>query len=152
MTRFGHGHAPWSGADSPNMSASRVIWTWTGYCASCPEEQPLAVLEHGERGLRAWLAGVGPEDRTLSYTCLVCGRVEHVPSTEAEDAEHDAALLRWPDWVEPAPAAAPVLVEAGDVFGLAAAVLIAAPRPGHVSVITLPSQRVSATDVLAVAA
>jgi hypothetical protein len=68
-----------------------------GYCAGCADERPLVVLEHGPRGLRAWLAGIGAEDRALSYACLVCGRTEHVPLTEAEDAEYDATLPRWAD-------------------------------------------------------
>src|SRR4051812_25597002 len=82
------------------MTTHRVITSWTGFCASCPEEQPLLLVESGPHGLRGWLSGAGAEDRTLSYSCAVCGRVEHVPATEEEDAAYDATLTRWPDWVE----------------------------------------------------
>jgi hypothetical protein len=165
---------------------SRVLTRWTGFCASCPEERPLLLLSTGPHGLRAWLSGAGPEDRTLSYTCAVCGRSEHVPATEAEDAAYDAGLGRWLDWVEEpelvATAAEPLPPAAGDdLFGLAAAwlaadpvpaptvlapavpvlsapveerapVVVPAPRLGAVRVVTLPAQRVSATDLVATAA
>lgn len=81
-----------------------LLTRWNGYCAGCATERPLALVEAGPRGLRAWLAGIGPDDRALSYCCGVCGRVEHVPLTEAEDAEHDATLPRWPDLDLTAPA------------------------------------------------
>jgi hypothetical protein len=122
------------------MSNHRVITTWTGYCASCPTEQPLLLVSHGPQGLRGWLSGAGPEDRTLSYACGVCGRSEHVPLTESDDDTYDATLLRWPDWVEaaavPAPLSAPAAVAAqsepivnGDVFGIAALRLVSTPAP-----------------------
>lgn len=157
----------------------RVITAWTGFCASCPVEQPLLLVQTGPHGLRGWLAGAGAEDRSLSYACAVCGRVEHVPATEEEDAAYDATLVRWPDWVEdvlaPLPVSAPVVpLEVGDVFGMAALQLaiapapvlvpqpvpvpvaavaaVPAPRPAAVRVVSLPTQRVSATDVLAAAA
>jgi hypothetical protein len=139
-----------------------------GYCASCSTERPLVVIEHGPRGVSAWLAGVGPEDRTLSHTCRVCGRNEHVPLTEAEDEEYDHTLPRWPDTVL-ADVPAPVRVEvsesyappAGDVFAAAALHLLATPqepavvpvaRKPRVHVVTLPVRRVQATDrILALA-
>jgi hypothetical protein len=153
----------------------RVITSWTGFCASCPVEQPLLLVETGPHGLRGWLAGAGAEDRTLSYACAVCGRVEQVPLTEEEDARYDATLVRWPDWVADALAPLPVTAPAvplvrGDVFGMAAlqlalapvpvpaavpaavAAVVPAPRPAAVRVVSLPTQRVSATDVLAAAA
>ena len=98
-----------------------------------------------------------------------------MPATEAEDAVYDAGLVRWPDWVEQV--VEPVMVQTplvtGDVFGLAAVELASRPaapaavvpplpavpvqalparRPGAVRVVTLPAQRVSATDLLAAAA
>jgi hypothetical protein len=156
------------------MSSYHLLATWEGHCVPCDAERPLLLVEHGPRGLRAWLSGAGPEDRALSYTCGVCGRVEQVPLTEAEDAEYDATLARYPDWVEPpvlvdltvaAQDPAPAVVEAGvegsDVFSLAAALLSAAPVPAPVApaaprrpvvhVLTLPVQRVSATDDLPLA-
>lgn len=73
--------------------------SWTGYCASCAADRPLLLVARGPRGLLAWVNGVGPEDRSLSYCCGVCGRVEYVPRTEAEDRAYDLTLPRWPDWV-----------------------------------------------------
>jgi hypothetical protein len=116
------------------MSTYRVITSWTGFCASCPAEQPLLLVSHGPHGVRGWLSGAGHDDRTLSYACSVCGRVEFVPATEEEDVDYDATLARWPDWVEEA--FEPVLVTApfvplveGDVFALAAVSLTAHPEP-----------------------
>jgi hypothetical protein len=151
-----------------DMSTHRVITRWTGFCASCPTDQPLLLVSEGPHGLRGWLAGAGPEDRELSYVCAVCGRVEPVPATEEEDDAYDATLTRWPDWVE-APlmavsfVAAPVVpIVDGDVFGLAAVQLATEPpapvvalpvtRVGTVSVVRLPVQRVSATDLVSAAA
>ena len=157
------------------MSRYHLLATWEGFCASCDAERPLMLVEHGPRGLRAWLSGAGPEDRELSYACGLCGRVEQVPLTEAEDAEYDRTLLRWPDWVPtevtgPVQMAEPVVP---NVFATAAARLalmaLAEPvvaeqlvqlpvahvvRRPQVHVLTLPVQRVSATDerLLALAA
>lgn len=151
----------------------RVLTRWTGFCAGCPEESPLLLVSTGPHGLRAWLSGAGPEDRELSYACAVCGRVEHVPATEEEDAVYDAGLSRWPDWVEPAleqvvaQVVEPVVLDLDDVFGLAAVRLTSQPapapvvlsgppvvpsRPGTVRIVTLPAQRGSATDLLVAAA
>lgn len=151
------------------MSSYKVLATWSGYCAPCATERPLLLVEEGPRGLRAWMNGVGPEQRTLSYTCSVCGRVEHVPATEAEDAVYDATLLRWPDWSPlPQPMVAsvaataplvgrPVLVGTPVAAPAAPAVLVmpdVAPvrqRP-VITVVALPVQRVSVTDGPLVAA
>lgn len=115
------------------MSASatwHVLARYEGWCAGCSAERPLALVEAGPRGVRAWLAGIGPEDRALSYCCLVCGRDEHVPLTEAEDVEHDARLPRWSDaFVPSAPAKVPELPQ---------------PRP-VVRVLQLPVDPVSPT-------
>jgi hypothetical protein len=119
------------------MNNHKVLARWTGYCASCPQERPLLLVSHGPHGFRGWLAGGGPEDRTLSYTCGVCGRDEHVPLTEDADAVHDATLLRWDDWVAP-PVPAPV-------------VLPLLRRP-VVRVVTLPVPQVRATDLFLAAA
>lgn len=109
----------------------RVLTRWTGFCAGCPEEAPLLLVSTGPHGLRAWLSGAGPEDRVLSYTCAVCGRVEHVPATDEEDAVYDATLARWPDV-----ATEPIVLA----------------RRGTVRIVTLPAQRGSATDLLVAAA
>lgn len=137
------------------MTTHRVLTSWTGFCAGCPVEQPLLLVESGPHGLRAWLSGAGPEDRTLSYACAVCGRVEQVPATEEEDAAYDATLVRWPDWVaEPAAVVVDLAVSLPvvDPEPVAPVAAVPAPRPAAVSIITLPRQRVAATDVLAAAA
>ena len=105
-----------------------TVASYDGYCVRCDVERPLVVQTRGAHGFRAWLAGVGLEDRELSYTCRVCGQVEHVPQTEAEDVEYAATLPTWPDW-QPA-----VVVELHE-------------RRPVVRVITLPIARVSATDL-----
>jgi hypothetical protein len=106
---------------------------YDGFCAPCETERPLVLVEHGQRGLRAWLSGIGPEDRTLSYCCLVCGRNEHVPLTEAEDALYDATLPTWPDTVfeeEPAvPVFEPVLAPVAEVAAEAPFVPVLLTRP-----------------------
>lgn len=128
------------------MTSHRVLSRWTGFCASCPVEQPLLLVSSGPHGFRAWLAGSGPEDRTLSYACGVCGRVEHVPATEAEDELYDLNLLRWPDWVdETLEVVAPVLLEA---VSLPVVAPVAEPVV-QVRRVTLPLQRVSSTDLVA---
>ena len=147
------------------MSARSVYTTlaaYEGFCAGCCGDEdyaPLVITEHGPRGLRAWLSGVGPEDRELAYTCVTCGRIEHVPQTQAEDDEYAATLPLWTDWspVEPPAAVAslsPFVVAAGDVFALAAArvradalvMTLPTQRRPIIRVVTLPVQRVEATD------
>lgn len=139
---------------------------YAGYCVSCDTERPLVLMERGARGLRAWLSGVSHQDRSLSYTCLVCGRVEHVPQTEAEDREYEASFASWPDWspfAQPVAAVveAPIVVAAGDIYAQAAALLAEAPmvvdltvpvpRKALVTIVRLPVQRVQATDDLLLA-
>lgn len=131
---------------------------YTGYCAGCAQDRPLVLVEHGPRGARSWLAGSGAEDRTLSYCCRLCGRDEHVPLTEAEDAAYDATLMTWPDTFlvdVAAPTTAPWQAAQGDVFASAVLRLVTtlqppaaipAPRRPVVRVIHLASQRVGATD------
>ncbi|MCU1592996.1 MAG: hypothetical protein JWO12_388 [Frankiales bacterium] len=156
---------PMEGSTMSLTSLYATITTHDGYCNGCcddvTDERPLMVMARGPRGLRAWLAGVGAEDRALSYTCLTCGRVEHVPHTEAEDDEYAATLVTWPDWspaelplattavvsvtepvavsvTEPVavPVAVPLVVLPSDVFALAAERL-QPPAP----VISLPAAR-----------
>ena len=80
------------------MSAMvRELAAWNGFCLSCHDSRPLSLLETGARGLRAWWAGTGVEDRTLDLTCRICGHLEPVYATEQEDAAYDATLVRWPD-------------------------------------------------------
>ncbi len=117
---------------------------YDGFCADCHVDMPLVLIERGPRGVRAWLAGIGSEDRALTYTCRVCGRNEHVPLTEAEDVVYDATLATWPDTVFALPTYAgadaayddypeyslPTVAwqpVAGDVFAQAALQLATAP-------------------------
>lgn len=149
------------------MASYKVLATWSGFCAPCAVERPLLLVEEGPRGLRAWWGGVGSEQRTLSYSCAVCGQTEHVPATEAEDALYDVTLLRWPDWSpEPhrlvaSPTATsplvgtPLVVVAPRVVVLPdapAAVVVPAQRRPVITIASLPTQRVSVTDGPLVAA
>ena len=122
------------------MTSHRMIARWTGFCASCPDERPLLLVSHGPHGFRGWLSGAGVEDRTLSYSCGVCGRTEPVPATEAEDDLYDAALPRWSDWDELVTAPVPVPVA------------VPAARIGRVQIVHLPAHRVSPTDLVTTAA
>jgi len=60
----------------------KLLARWTGWCDPCETERPLVLTETGPRGLRAWLRGVGAEDRTLTLTCGVCGEWQDVPHDE----------------------------------------------------------------------
>lgn len=68
------------------MSDVKVLARWDGWCDPCEVERPLVLTETGERGLRAWLRGVGAEDRALTLTCGVCGAWQVVPRDEADDS------------------------------------------------------------------
>ena len=65
----------------------RRVASWDGWCSPCGLERPLVLCERGPRGLRAWVRGVGPEDRTLVLSCVVCGAGQLVPRDEADDPE-----------------------------------------------------------------
>jgi hypothetical protein len=65
----------------------KLLARWTGWCDPCETERPLVLTETGERGISAWLRGVGPEDRNLRLTCLVCGEWQDVPLDEPDVEE-----------------------------------------------------------------
>ena len=69
------------------MSNVKRVAAWTGWCDPCETERPLVLTETGERGIRAWLRGIGAEDRSLTLTCLVCGEWQEVPFDEADVAD-----------------------------------------------------------------
>lgn len=69
------------------MTDVKLLALWTGWCDPCGEERPLALTEHGPRGLRAWLRGVGTEDRGLLLACQLCGIGQPVPASESDDRE-----------------------------------------------------------------
>ena len=66
------------------MTNVKRVASWTGWCDPCETERPLVLTETGERGIFAWLRGIGPEDRSLTLTCRVCGEWQLVPYDEAD--------------------------------------------------------------------
>ena len=93
------------------MSDVKLLAAWDGWCDPCATERPLVLVEVGPRGVKAWLGGVGIEDRTLSLTCRVCGQWQLVPQLEEDDEEMDQLRRSsfrlmlddtWPHGVEPA--------------------------------------------------
>jgi hypothetical protein len=75
------------------MSDVKRLARWTGWCDPCETERPLVLTEAGERGLRAWLRGVGHEDRSLKLTCCCCGEWQEVPPAEDDLPEATTALI-----------------------------------------------------------
>lgn len=74
--------------------ALRQIWSvgrvasWDGYCLPCDrDDRPLVLTRSGASGLRAWLAGIGDDERTLLLTCRICGQWQVVPLREQDDPE-----------------------------------------------------------------
>ncbi len=68
-------------------SVGRVA-SWNGYCLPCGrEDRPLVLTRSGASGLRAWVAGIGDDERTLLLTCRVCGDWQIVPLREEDDPE-----------------------------------------------------------------
>lgn len=75
------------------MSDVKRLARWTGWCDPCETERPLVLTEAGERGVRAWLRGIGHEDRTLRLTCCVCGEWQDVPPVEEDLVEPAAPVV-----------------------------------------------------------
>lgn len=85
-------------------SVGRVA-SWDGYCLPCGrEDRPLVLTRSGATGLRAWVAGIGDEDRSLLLTCRVCGGWQVVPLREEDDPEVVVEV------VQPAPERVPAVV------------------------------------------
>jgi len=76
------------------VSDVKLLAKWTGWCDPCETERPLLLTRTGEHGLRAWLRGVGDEDRELRLTCRVCGEWQDVGW---EDEEVEEAVVVVPD-------------------------------------------------------
>ncbi len=108
------------------MTTVKLLALWHGWCDACHVERPLALTEHGEHGLRAWLKGIGSEDHRLVLACEVCGHGQDVPLHEQDDPEPTPAPEPAP---EPAPGPAPEpAAEAAVPPTVTAATLIALPR------------------------
>jgi hypothetical protein len=69
------------------MTDVKVLALWDGWCGPCGQDRPLVLVESGPRGLRAWLRGIGVDDRELTLTCRVCGGSQHVPQHEEDDPD-----------------------------------------------------------------
>lgn len=68
-------------------SVGRVA-SWDGFCLPCGRgDRPLVLTRSGASGLRAWLAGIDDDERTLLLTCRVCGEWQVVPLREEDDPE-----------------------------------------------------------------
>jgi len=68
-------------------SVGRVA-SWDGYCLPCGrDDRPLVLTRSGAKGVRAWVAGIDDEERTLLLTCRVCGQWQVVPPNEEDDPE-----------------------------------------------------------------
>ena len=72
----------------------KQVWTvgrvaaWDGFCLPCGrDDRPLVLTRSGASGLRAWIAGIGDDERTLLLTCRVCGEWQVVPLREQDDPE-----------------------------------------------------------------
>jgi hypothetical protein len=63
----------------------KLLARWDGWCDPCETERPLVLTETGQRGLRAWMRGVGHEDRELTLTCGVCGEWQAVGHDDEDD-------------------------------------------------------------------
>lgn len=74
------------------MSDVTVLARWTGWCDPCETQRPLVLTETGERGVRAWMRGVGTEDRELTLTCGVCGEWQSVPHQEDDDLPDESTV------------------------------------------------------------
>ena len=110
------------------MSDVKRLARWTGWCDPCETERPLVLTEAGERGIRAWLRGVGHEDRLLRLTCCVCGEWQDVPP-----AEEDLA---------PLPTAPIVTLQPVGAMQIVAHAATRAVRP----VVSVPTVRVAVND------
>ena len=116
--------------------AGKQVWSvgrvasWDGYCLPCGrEDRPLVLTRSGATGLRAWVAGIGDDDRTLLLTCRVCGEWQIVPLREEDDPETAV------EEVLAAPVAPVVAVVRPAAAPVSAAVRLPSPRTAPAAVV-----------------
>lgn len=139
---------------------------WPGWCTPCDrEDRPLVLTRSGPGGVRAWLSGLGDDDRLLLLTCRVCGSWQFVPAREEDDPEvvlsdepeahgavaatlHEARTLPTPIPLPRAevPVEVDVEVEAAPPVE-APAVSIPQPRPAVPRIVTVPDSVPALTAV-----
>lgn len=127
-----------------------TVASWPGWCSPCHrEDRPLVLTRSGPAGVRAWLRGLGDDDRCLLLTCRLCGQWQVVPLREeddpvilVEDETYDAVadLLRAASAV-PAPPVVPVVPAVPVLAPVLAAAELTADLPSRP-----PTQAVPAPD------
>jgi hypothetical protein len=125
------------------VSDVKRLARWSGWCDPCGTERPLVLTETGERGLRAWLHGIGYEDRALTLTCAVCGEWQTVDHDEEDLVDEATPAVAA---VPPAPLPVGSPVAAVRPFGTSQVVLWTPPARPYPVVVPRPRSFAAAPD------